>query len=458
MSGRRLALIVLVLLELGALVAARLLVNPAAALPVSEVGTQEVGLVEDMRALELAHDPGDLQSWITIGDFYCSFGLLPQAEYCLAQAAELGTLDEDGLLLRGNILSRLGRIDEARAYFQQVIEGRGDRVSDAWIQLALDALRKNDPRSAEKALHQCSDQPIAQLALARLLMRTDRAADAVTLLDRMLEKNPSSLRAVQMKGWAYEAMGEDRAAREQYELSLRHVQTISMLTPVRQHDEQMHQQYGPGRFLMESGQREQQGDLAGAIAMMEQGIEASKPLMRSHYSMRIAELELDLDHPRKALKHLRLVMLNDGESAEIWELVGLAWKRLGDEGKARRAWLEGTRLRASKSMSSNLYIHKNLSESFAEAGDDESARRHRGLMHYEQGRLAWRKNDLQSAEVFFAKATIDNPQQAASWFYLAETRRARNDREGARVAYRQCLLLNASHGRAQRGLAILDSE
>jgi Flp pilus assembly protein TadD len=79
-------------------------------------------------------------------------------------------------------------------------------------------------------------------------------------------------------------------------------------------------------------------------------------------------------------------------------------------------------------------------------------------MHYEQGRLAWRKNDLQSAEVFFAKATIDNPQQAASWFYLAETRRARNDREGARVAYRQCLLLNASHGRAQRGLAILDSE
>ena len=250
MSRLRRVLIGLVLVELAATAALLLLVSPVAPLRVSEHGTQELGLVEDLRAVEAKHEPGEMQSWLTIGDFYCSFGLLPEAEYCLEQAALLGSLDEDGILLRGSILSRLGRIDEARKYFRQVIDRRRDGASDVWIQLALDALRQNDPQQAEQALRQSGNQPIARLALARLLMRTDRAAEAITVLDRLLEDVPGSLRALQLKSWAHERLGHPREAREYYELSLRHVQVISMLTPVRLHDEQMHQRYGPGRFMV----------------------------------------------------------------------------------------------------------------------------------------------------------------------------------------------------------------
>ena len=229
MSGLRRVLIVLILVELAATVAVHWLVSPSVPLPVSELGTQESGLVADMRALEAKHDPGEMQSWVTIGDFYCSFGLLPEAEYCLEQAARLGSLDEDGVLLRGNILSRLGRMDEAEPYFRQVIESRGDHTSDAWIQLALDGLRQDDIQQAEQALRQSGRQPIAQLALARILMRTDRVAEALTVLDQLLEDFPGSMRAFQLKSWAYGKLGNSQLARENYELSLRHVQVVHVL-------------------------------------------------------------------------------------------------------------------------------------------------------------------------------------------------------------------------------------
>jgi tetratricopeptide (TPR) repeat protein len=458
MSRLRRILIGLVLVELAATAALLLLVSPAAPLPVSEHGTQELGLVEDLRAVEAKHEPGEMQSWLKIGDFYCSFGLLPEAEYCLEQAALLGSLDEDGILLRGIILSRLGRIDEARQYFRQVIDSRRDGASDVWIQLALDALRQNDPQQAEQALRQSGNQPIAQLALARLLMRTERAAEAITVLDRLLEDVPGSLRALQLKSWAHERLGHSREARENYELSLRHVQVISMLTPVRLHDEQMHQRYGPGRLMVESGRLEQQGNQAGAVEMVEQAIEQMRPLRRFYHSMRAAQLYLETDNPRRALKHLRQVLVLDGESAEIWELVGNAWLALGEKEKAQRAWLEGTRFRASKFMPANQYLHQKLADSFAEAGEDELAQHHRGLMHYEKGRLAWRENDLRTALVSFTEAVNQLPMHASSWYYLAETRRAENDREGARDAYQQCLQQNANHGRARVAMALLDAE
>lgn len=458
MSGLRRALIVLILAELAATVAVHWLVSPSVPLPASELGTQESGLVADMRALEAKHDPGDMQSWVTIGDFYCSFGLLPEAEYCLEQAARLGSLDEDGILLRGNILSRLGRMDEAEPYFRQVIESRGDHTSDAWIQLALDGLRQDDIQQAEQALRQSGRQPIAQLALARILMRTDRAAEALTVLDQLLEDFPGSMRAFQLKSWAHEKLGNPRAARENYELSQRHVQVVSMATPVRQHDEQMHQQYGPGRFMVESGLLEQQGDYAGAVEKVEQAIEQMKPLRRFFHSMRAAQLYLEIDQPRQALRHLRMVLVLDGESAEIWELVGVAWLALGEKEKARLAWLEGTQFRASKFMPANQYLHQSLVDSFAEAGEDALSQHHRGLMHYEKGRLAWRENDLRAALVSFNEATQHLPMHAASWYYLAETRRAENDRQGARAAYQKCLQQDANHGRARVALALLDAE
>ena len=458
MSGLRRALIVLVVVELVSTIGIMLLVSPATPLPVTQLGTQESGLILDMQAVEAQHDPRETQSWVTIGDFYCAFGLLPEAEYCLQEAARLGTLNEDGLLLRGNIISRLGRMEEAEQYFRQVIDFHGERASDAWIQLGLDALRRNDPKQAEKALRQSGDQPVAMLALARLLMRTDRATEALILLDRILELYPGSLRALQLKSWACEALGDDQGARENYELSLRHVQVISMLTPVRQHDEEMHQQHGPGRFLFESGRMEQRGDQAAAVDLVEQAIEAMKPLRRSYYSMRAAQLYLEIDRPKPALRHLRLVLLIDGETTENWELVGNAWYALGDKQKARQAWLEGTRFRASKFVPANQYLQRNLAEAFTESGESELARYHTGMMHHESGLLAWRKNDLRSALVAFTAAVENVPEHAANWYYLAETRRAENDREGARVAYQQCLQLDANHGRAIDALVLLEAE
>ncbi|MFL2870924.1 MAG: hypothetical protein ACJZ8O_09265 [Pirellulaceae bacterium] len=50
-------------------------------------------------------------------------------------------MDDEAKLLYGTCLSRLGELAEARKYFQQLANGRGEYRIDAWVQIGLDYLR-----------------------------------------------------------------------------------------------------------------------------------------------------------------------------------------------------------------------------------------------------------------------------------------------------------------------------
>ena len=455
MTRYRQLVLILLALELLAAVAIRTSAfNRPAALPVSELGIQEDGLLADMRQLEASHDPASPHSWLTMADFYSTFGLLPQAEYCLQQATLLGPLDEDGLMFQGIVLSRMGQLVQAQLSFQAVVDAAGERQQDARVELALVLLRQEDVAAAETALRAAQAEPLIKLALARLLIRTDRAEEAIQLLDQMLERQPGAMCVIQLKGWAYEALGNDRLARQQAELAQRHIQLTEMRTSTRLHERAMHQRYGPGRYLVESGRHEQAGDVAATVASMQAAVEAMKPLWRYHYAMRLAVLQLNQQQAQLALPYLAAVIQVEGESAEMWDLIGDAWQQLEDPQRARKAWLEGTRYKASKSIVVNQLLHQELAESYQLAGDKEQADRHAGLAFFERGRLAWRENDVRQALTSYTEAVGLLPENASCWFHLAETRRAMNDRNGARDAYQQCLELAAEHGRAHLGLSL----
>jgi tetratricopeptide (TPR) repeat protein len=105
----------------------------------------------------------------------------------------------------------------------------------------------------------------------------------------------------------------------------------------------------------------------------------------------------------------------------------------------------------------NVTVREKLAILYRNANKMQLANHHRGLSHYERGKLAWRENQVAPALAEFEKAAELLDNHAHTWFYLAEARQLQNDDEGAREAYKRCLDIDPDHGRALRRLAQLDS-
>ncbi|HCK70726.1 MAG TPA: hypothetical protein DHW38_04015, partial [Planctomycetaceae bacterium] len=71
---------------------------------------------------------------------------------------------------------------------------------------------------ARDALMQAGQDSVAELALSRLLLHMGHADQALNTLESMIRRNPDSMRAHQMKGWALEALDrvDEAQAAEHY--------------------------------------------------------------------------------------------------------------------------------------------------------------------------------------------------------------------------------------------------
>ena len=74
-------------------------------------------------------------------------------------------------------------------------------------------MRLDDRTNAEIFFRLTESDEIADFALSRILIRDGRAEEAVAILARLIERSPNSMRAHQMQGWAYEALGDWRRHR-----------------------------------------------------------------------------------------------------------------------------------------------------------------------------------------------------------------------------------------------------
>ena len=137
-------------------------------------------------------------------------------------------------------------------------------------------------------------------------------------------------------------------------------------------------------------------------------------------------------------------------SAESLYMLGEAAEKSGDDAKASSLW---QRAMAYKSFEDG---HRRLADLYERGEQKALARKHRGLEHFERGKAAWFENDLEAAQVDLLRAIELHASYDLAWFYLADTRHALGDAEGARQAYQQCLQINPNHGRALRGLNRLE--
>ena len=86
------------------------------------------------------------------------------------------------------------------------------------------------------------------------------------------------------------------------------------------------------------------------------------------------------------------------------------------------------------------------------------AQTQRGLFFHIKGLSNYRKNNLSEAFIDFSAAVQLLPDRSHTWFYLGQIHRIQGRIAQAKEAYRRCLSIEPSHGRADAALKLLESE
>jgi tetratricopeptide (TPR) repeat protein len=459
MSRSRVVLLIIVLAEL-ILIGMRYQENGGFSAPVkSRVNKLERGNRSAVRQMEADLDTHSVDDWVNLGQIYTTFALMPEAEYCFRRAVKLGNLTLEQQFKYGVCLSRRGKMEEAIQMVLPVANSNNELAVHANQQIGFDYLRLERRIEAEEYLRKAGPDPISELSLARILIRADRVSEAIRVLDGLIARDPNSMRAHQMRSWAYETPGDtyDKyEARVSYNNSMHTSGTIIIYPLSRDWDKEMVANMGAAKHLEASSIALQKNEYEKAINEGELALEMITPLWRPAYATPMINSHLANDEPVKALGYLSKWLIHDGESARLWELAGDAFLAMGEQEKAEAVWLRGTRIRASKKFQTNAEICHKLSQLYQTQGNQDKATIYHAWHQYESGTLQWRDNNIREAIVSFTKASDILVQEEQVWFYLAESQRALNDRTSARESYEKCLLLNEHHGRAIVGLSLVN--
>ena len=309
--------------------------------------------------------------------------------------------------------------------------------------------------NAEVFLRNTEKDEIADFALSRILIRDNRAEEAIEILDRLIERSPNSMRAHQMQGWAYEKLGNEAQARACFDRSMHTSEMITIHPISRDWDEKNVSRMGAAVALTASTEALAQEDFETATREAMQSFNLLEPLWRPAYAIQASLSFLKSGDPDTALFYLKRWLIHDGESAYLWELAGDCFLTKGDEAKAEAAWLRGQTVRASKTVQANAECCRKLSELYASQGRTAEAELYRGYHRYESGRLQWRDNKVREANNELSEAVSILKEDPNGWFALAEAQRALSDRNAAKQSYEQCLRLDPQHGRAMVGLELV---
>ena len=382
-------------------------------------------------------------AWRELAEAYTVFGFFPEADLCCRRAAELDPDSFDTFYLWGMVLDRLGRTSESIDTFRQSIEfANAEKSEVCWHHIGRNYLREEKLADAEAAFRKAGSRQFASHELAKLLIRSERADQAVPLLDNLIADHSDIHNHYQLRARAARALGDRRAAADYRDRAER--APISMETdPIIEHLHSRTRHYGVFRRIQEGDALASSGQIDKAAARF---LEITQIKWLPLLVRDLVSIELQLGHADQAIQLLDEQIARDSPNKAPLDALGDAYDQIGNADKARECWERVVQIGPESQ------THRKLAESYSRRGNEQQARRHTGLAHYADGLAAFRNNELPSAVIAFKKAVSSAPQHAHSWFYLAESQRFLGHVKQARNAYHRCLKINPNHGRAIVGL------
>ncbi|MCO6457000.1 MAG: tetratricopeptide repeat protein [Pirellulaceae bacterium] len=398
---------------------------------------------EQMRQMRDGVRPRAAEDWSELAEMYLAHGFYPEAEACYRRACELSPEHAER---RGDwafCLSRMGRIEEALAEFQQAIAlGHPDAAALRYF-AGRDWLRLEQTEAAKRTFLLAADLPAARYELARLDLAEGRGGRAAERLERLQREIPDCLAPHWLRARAERRLGNAREA-EEYERRAAAARG-RLPTPFDERSErvrQVYHQFGRQGRLEQLRQEIERGRLAEARRELEW-------LLQQQWSAEAADLLSDVDHAEgrfdQARRRLGEVLDREGPSLHWLWRYGEACEAAGELDEAGRVWLRAVAL-GPESEAQGLFVK--LSQLYESRGDVDEARRFKARFYHAAG-----VERLDSGQPGAARASLEeslalDAERAATWYYLGQALEALDRTADARRAYGRCLELQAFHGRA----------
>jgi tetratricopeptide (TPR) repeat protein len=419
-------------------------VSPTASLPRPDLSHLDAVSAREVRQRQqqvVTSDRAD--DWRSLAESYVLYGFFAEADACCRRAAALDPQEFWTYLWWGAALSRLGRTTDSTATFRAAIPYAEGPLADVCRYcIGLNLLREEQPDDAEAAFRTAMGYAPADYELAKLLVRSGRAAKAAPILDGLIARHPQTEKYLQLRARAARLLDDPDAALDFQDRADR----ATLVLPSDELTGFLEEQIGKrgldewiheGRALIDSG------SLSAGAARLSDVLAIE---WRRDAADLLAQSELALGHPERAIGILHEAVARFGPTPARLVMLGDAFHRQGNDEQARKFWERAARLRLDRA------AHERLAEQAARTGDEANAARHHARAMLAAGIEAERIHHLDLAVERLEQTVALAPQLAHAWYHLGECRRLLGEVGPAEEAYRQCLTLDPNHGRAQRSL------
>ena len=419
--------------------------------PLPNLGKLDDETAEAIQTLRSRTRDGSFTRWRELGESYLGSGFYTAAEQCFGISLTLNPADLQSKYCQGFCLERTGRTSDAIPVLKAVAESEtadADLVWTCWYQVGRCYLREENVADAEKAFRRIADFSPAVYQLAKLLIRTDRVGEALSLIDEQLEQYPNDVKFLQLKGKAAAALKDLKTVAEMRDREDRAEYIVEM-------------EYG-GKFIGGLSTRFGLGSrLSRALELKSEGtpeqqaaaLNGALAVIRRHHFwnyrsvfVAMAELEVETGNPEGARTLIAEIRQFSQDGADLLELEGKAFLAEGRKSEAAAVWRRTLKMKPSIE----------VLQALISVSEDADVRiRLQAEEVFRRGLAEFSKNRVENSLPYFEKATELDSATASFFYYLADAKRVLGNKSASEAAFAECLKINPDHGRALRHRELL---
>lgn len=403
---------------------------------------------EDLNKLVAEADKGDSGDWRALAEFLLGNGYYTAAEQCFHHASQWNPNDLQAEYGRGFCHERIGNTSVAITMLSRTADRADPQLATTcWYQIGRCYLREEKTEEAEAAFRRIPDFTPAAYQLAKLLIRVDRADEAVPIIEQQLNRTPNSLKLIQLRMHAAESMGDselvrtlrDREERAEYQLVLEYNQSFISMFAAR---------YGLARLLSSAMRLKTDGSLADRRAALAKPVKVIREHALWQYRsvlIAAAHVEAGFDNTSQARRLINEIAEHTQTGPDLLDLRALVAEAEGDPQAAVGLWKRAIAMKPSPEFFESIY------QSAAPIPDSDRetilAQKHLWLAI-----ANYRVNELDEASRHLEFVGMTLHEDPLYHFYRAETQRIAGELTAAATSYERCLQYAPGHGRARARL------
>jgi Tfp pilus assembly protein PilF len=383
--------------------------------------------------------PSGADGWLELGRAYYAYGFFPAAKACFEKARQGQESSFEPNFLLGVTLARLGDLPAAVNQLNQAIS-LGEVAQRQWAQHELGRcyLRLENAAKAEEAFIAAGNYYLSLAQLAKLKIRSRRAAEAVASLNALARLQPGATELFLLNARAANELHDAKMAQQFRDRAEYNARTFPR-DYVAKMVEETRTKYGAARRVEEARRHIQNKRWNEAAVILREVVEATHG---QDATILLAGAQLQAGHPEETINLLESMERDRGSMPTAMLLLGDAYLAKGDLAKAKAVWERTAQARSGSA------LHERLASLYEKSGNHELAGQQQALKAQAAGISLLRQGNPNRAKEPLKTAVELDSKLTDAWFYLGECHRVTGDLEAARQAYSKTLGISPQHGRA----------